>query len=141
MSSHAASEVAVLIPIVGALFGLPVVVAVLRDVERKTDIVLLWLLLGWAILPWVCALFLACIRPRRELPRHVPAPHRNHPEDLYAEGVYVISTSEDSRTYAIRASRQWRIVYELGGEQRLTARVSDLDLPLGVLAEALVPVS
>ena len=78
--------------------------------------------------------------PRRPRP---PAPVRDAPRDVaesvYRDGVYLVSTGPDTHTWAIREGGRWNIVYEIGGEERLTGTVHERDVPLSVLAAALEP--
>jgi hypothetical protein len=126
----------------GALLVLPIVVAILRDIEGKADVLLLVLLLGWTGVAWACALVLALTRRRRqaepEAPRRV-TPRHDYSRQPYHDGVYLVSSGGDSNTWAVHAAGVWRIVYEVAGVERLVGPVPESDVPLGVLAEALRP--
>jgi hypothetical protein len=149
MTAHASSDPVVLVVMAAvAVFALPVMVAAMRDVEGKADIVLLWLFLGWAGVPWACALVMALTRPSRRspsLPVPAPGPSVAHvaatrdTDDPYADGAYLISAGLDSNTWAVHSSGEWRIIYEVGGVDRLAGPVTEVDIPLSVLAEALRP--
>ena len=125
------------------LYFLPTMLALGRDVAARWQVVALNLLLGWTGAAWVCALVLALgpKRPRppvppptRPLPRPAAAPRRS---SVYADGVYLVSSGPDTHTWAIREDGRWRIVYEIGGEERLVGEVTETDVPLSVLATAL----
>ena len=125
------------------LFFLPTFIAVGRDVVARGQVIALNLLLGWTGAGWVCALVLALgpKRPRppvapptRPLPRPASAPRRG---SIYADGVYLVSSGPDTHTWAILEHGRWRIVYEIGGEERLVGEVAEADVPLTVLATAL----
>lgn len=127
----------------GALLVLPVVVAILRDIEGKADVLLLVLVLGWTGVAWACALVLALTRPSRRQVKpdteRRPVPRYDRSGQPYHDGVYLISSGADSHTWAVHAAGVWRIVYEVGGVERLVGPVPETDVPLGVLAEALRP--
>lgn len=126
--------------VAAALLTLPLVVAFVRDIDGKADIVLLGLLLGWTGVAWACALFLSVTRPRRH---RATMPRVSRPLSpiryghAYREGAYLVSAGQESRTWAVHADGEWRIVYEVGGVDRLVGPVAEGDVPLGVLAEAL----
>jgi hypothetical protein len=144
MSSEAFSGLVTVAVVAGAgVLTLPLTVALVRDVEGKRDIVLLVVLLGWTVLAWGCALILALTRPRRDrvIARPVIAPRRpltpNAPCEAYSDGMYLVSAGTESNTWAVRSCGEWRIVYEVGGVERLVGLVGETDVPLSVLADAL----
>jgi hypothetical protein len=122
------------------LFVAPIVIAFARGAVGKTEVAILTLLLGWTGFAWVWALVLA-VGPRR--PRPAPMPQPPPPpavmESVYRDGVYLVSTGPDTHTWAIRENGTWNIVYEIEGEERLTGRVREHDVPISVLAAALEP--
>jgi hypothetical protein len=122
------------------LYLAPIAIALGRDAVAKTEVAILNLLLGWTGFAWAWALVLA-LGPRR--PRLAPSPPSPRPqaiaESVYYDGVYVVSTGPDTHTWAIRENGTWSIVYEIEGEERLTGRVHEHDVPLSVLAAALEP--
>ena len=122
------------------LYLLPTFIAVARDVVALPQIVLLDVFLGWTAAGWICALVLA-FGPRRPKPPAAP-PTRPLPPPpavtgVYRDGVYLASAGNDTHTWAIREAGRWSIVYEVGGEERLTAEVTEADVPISVLAAAL----
>jgi hypothetical protein len=126
-----------------AVLTLPLVVAFVRDIDGKLDVVLLGFVLGWTGVAWVCAMFLAMTRPacRRHV-EHVRAPSSIElPNGTYANGVYLISSGPDSHTWAQHRDGRWRIMYEVAGVDRLVGDVVEADVPLSVLAQALRPTS
>lgn len=57
---------------------------------------------------------------------------------LYADGTYLISAHDGANTWAVCANDRWGIVYERGGRQLVSGWVDASDVPLDVLADALV---
>jgi hypothetical protein len=123
------------------LYFLPTILAFGRSATARWQIVTLNVLLGWTGAAWICALVLAfgpkqprppLAPPTRPLPR--PTPRR---QSIYADGVYLVSAGPDTHTWAIREEGRWRIVYEVGGDERLVGEVAEADVPLTVLATAL----
>jgi hypothetical protein len=147
MSPQAASALLAAAAVLAAiLFLLPVIVALVRDVEGKLDIVLLALFLGWTGFAWACAIYLAASRTRRSRGDGTraaapPGPIRSalSRPDAYCEGVYLVSAGTDSHTWAVHSGGGWRIVYEVDGVERLVGEVAETDVPLSVLADALQP--
>jgi hypothetical protein len=137
MSSLEFSGLVALAVIAGsALVALPIIVACQRDIDERRTIVLVSLFLGWTVVGWLCVLVLALSLPRRVRYTSPPAPQPLGP-DPYREGTYLVSAGADSHTWAVHTAGQWRIVYEVAGTERLCGAVSEADVPLGVLAEAL----
>ncbi|WP_028057939.1 hypothetical protein [Candidatus Solirubrobacter pratensis] len=56
---------------------------------------------------------------------------------VYDNGCFVISEAGEATTWAVHHNGRWGIVYECSGVQILSAWVTEQDLPLHVLAEAL----
>lgn len=141
MSSDAFAAVVLGGALVAAtVLSLPVIVAIVRDIDGKVDIAILALLFGWTGVAWTCALILALTRPRRERARVTPADPpfpKTAARTTYRDGIYLISAGADSHTWAVHSAGGWRIVYEAGGVERLASPVREDDVPLGVLAEAL----
>jgi hypothetical protein len=121
-----------------ALYLLPTVVAVRRDALAVRQVVLLNVLLGWTAIGWGWSLALAT-GPRRPLPS-LPRTTSPPPSDdfTYRDGAYLLSRSHDTTTWAICKRDRWTIVYEMGGANRLIGDVPARDVPLDVLAQALV---
>jgi len=125
------------------LYFLPTFIALGRDVAARGQVIALNILLGWTGAAWVCALVLSlgpkrpqppAAPPTRPLPRPAGTPHRG---SIYVDGVYLVSSGPDTHTWAILEGGRWRIVYEIGGEERLVGEVAETDVPLSVLATAL----
>ena len=78
-------------------------------------------------------------RRRREGQRwHPLAPERREPAaPVYDNGCFVISETGEATTWAVHHNGRWGIVYECSGLQILSAWVTEHDLPLHVLADAL----
>lgn len=126
----------------GIVYLLPSVVALARNTVGVGQIIVLNVLLGWTGAAWAVALVLAFgPRQRRAATRQPtrPAPHEPRRPGLYRDGWYVLSSGLESATWAVCEAGRWRIVYELGGRDRLVAPVEADDVPLGVLTEALAP--
>jgi hypothetical protein len=123
------------------LYLLPTLVAVGRDAVAKTQVVVLNVALGWTGAGWICA-FVMAFGPRTPRPP-VPPPTRPLPrppaQDVYQDGVYLASAGHDTHTWVIREAGRWRVVYEVGGDERLVGEVPEADVPLSVLATALTP--
>jgi hypothetical protein len=143
MSGHAFTTLVVAaVTVASAVLALPIVVALVRDIDGKSDVLLLSVLLGWTGVAWACALILALTRPRRQAvaTSHALEPARRHAplcRRAYQEGVYLVSAGADSQTWAVHSAGEWRIVYEVAGVERLVAAVAEADVPLSVLADAL----
>ena len=127
------------------LYFLPTFIALGRDVAARGQVIALNVLLGWTGAAWVCALVLA-LGPKRPQPpaapptRPSPGPRpRRAAGPIYVDGVYLVSSGPDTHTWAILEDGRWRIVYEIGGEERLVGEVAETDVPLSVLAAALAP--
>ena len=131
--------------LIALLYLLPTFIALGRDAAARAEVVALNVLLGWTVAGWVFALVLAfgprrprppAPSPTRPLPRPASSPRRS---SVYVDGVYLVSSGPDTHTWAIREDGRWRIVYEIGGEERLVGEVAETDVPLSVLATALAP--
>ena len=125
------------------LYLVPTFVALARDVAAKTPVIVVNLALGWTGAGWLWALILA-FGPRLSAPVAQPASTAYRPRpragrSIYRDGVYLVSSGPESHTWAIREQGVWRIVYEIGGDERLVGEVHEEDIPLTVLAAALEP--
>jgi hypothetical protein len=122
------------------VYVLPAFVALARDTTARTQVVILNIAAGWTLAGWICALVLA-FGPRTPKPPGPPPtrplPRPPCPHGIYRDGVYIASSGADTNTWVIREDGYWRIVYEVGGEERLVGAVTEADVPLSVLATAL----
>ena len=125
-----------------ALYLLPTAIAVSRDAAATTEVVLLNLVFGWTGFGWAWALVLAfgVRRPRPPLqpPTRPIPPLPPLKDEVYRDGAYLLSRGPDTYTWAICKAGRWTIVYEMGGADRLIGDVPARDVPLDVLAQALV---
>ncbi len=130
-------------------YMLPTLLAVIRRSPGALRIFLLNLCLGWTLAGWVCALQLACrghvtvsrtaeewapwMPGRPEAALSLPAGR-----STYVDGSYLVSEHGSARTWAVCSAGRWGVAYELDGLQRTAAWVDSSDVPLDVLAHALV---
>ena len=126
------------------VYLLPSIVALARNTVGVGQIVALNIALGWTGAAWAAALVLAfgprqpgvtAPHPTRPAPRPPQVPRRTR---VYRDGWYILSSGPESTTWAVCEAGRWRIVYEVGGFDRLVAPVEADDVPIAVLTEALV---
>jgi Superinfection immunity protein len=134
-------------------YVLPSLIGVVRHGTGASRIVGINVFLGWSLIGWIWALFLACRAPQAPIaatpasaewipwlpgrPEAADAPAGS--PNTYADGTYLISESGAARTWAVCRAGRWGIAYELDGIQRTAAWVDSSDIPVGVLAHALEP--
>jgi hypothetical protein len=71
-------------------------------------------------------------------PWHPWAPERlTPPLPLYEPGSYVVSEAGEATTWAVFERGRWGLIYECDGVQVLAGWVTEKDIPLHVLAQAL----
>jgi hypothetical protein len=139
--------------LMGAYFA-PSIVALARRSSRLRTVVVLDVFFGWSIVGWIWALALA-VKPEPvsdddaaridelldELCASTTARVRwdsSAPMDsVFVDGTYLISTSDDARTWAVFQEGRWGVVYERNGVQAVASWVLADDIPVHVRAQAL----
>ena len=139
--------------LVGAYLA-PLIVALSRRSSDLRAVFVLNVLLGWSIIGWIWALALA-VKPERvsdddaaridellnELCVSSTASVRwdssASMDSVFVDGTYLISTSDDARTWAVFQEGRWGVVYERNGVQAVASWVLPDDIPVHVRAQAL----
>lgn len=135
--------------VAGTIYITPTLLSVARSSAHVRRIVVLNTCVGWTIVGWAYALRLAWRpAPGRAHPRSEWTPWRaGRPEaarpasaapSTYVDGSYLISASGSARTWAICAEGNWGIAFELDGVQRTASWVDSRDVPVDILAHALL---
>jgi hypothetical protein len=132
----------------------PLIVALACRSSRLPAIVVLDVFLGWSIVGWIWALALA-VKPEAvsdddgaridELLFELHAASRAGPlwdsgaavESVFVDGTYLMSASDDARTWAVCQEGCWGVVYERNGVQAVASWVHADDIPVHVRAQAL----
>ena len=139
--------------LVGAYLA-PLIVALARRSAGLRTIFVLDVLLGWSIVGWIWALALAvkpepvsdddaaridelldelCASPTASVRWDSSASM----DSVFVDGTYLISTSDDARTWAVFQEGRWGVVYERNGVQAAASWVLADDIPIHVRAQAL----
>jgi hypothetical protein len=139
--------------LVGAYLA-PLIVALARRSSGLSTIFVLDVLLGWSIVGWIWALALA-VKPEPvsdddvaridELLDELCAgstasvqwDSSASVDSVFVDGTYLISTSDDARTWAVFQEGRWGVVYERNGVQAAASWVLADDIPIHVRAQAL----